>query len=101
MASTRKVGIIGLGHVGAHVANSLLLQGLADELYLCDVKAQKVLSETQDLHDSLTFVPFNTKIVNVGDRYEELASCDIIVNAAGNVAMAAGIVMFEALRRQL
>lgn len=90
MASTRKVGIIGLGHVGAHVANSLLLQGLADELYLCDVKAQKVLSEAQDLHDSLTFVPFNTKIVNVGDRYEELASCDIIVNAAGNVAMAAG-----------
>ena len=83
MASTRKVGIIGLGHVGAHVANSLLLQGLADELYLCDVKAQKVLSETQDLRDSLTFVPFNTKIVNVGDRYEELASCDIIVNAAG------------------
>ena len=29
---TRKVGIIGLGHVGAHVAYSLAVQGIADEL---------------------------------------------------------------------
>lgn len=28
---TRKVGIIGLGHVGAHVAYSLAVQGIADE----------------------------------------------------------------------
>ena len=31
---TRKVGIIGLGHVGAHVAYSLAVQGIADELVL-------------------------------------------------------------------
>ena len=90
MYQTRKIGILGQGHVGAHVANSLLLQGIADELYLCDVKEQKLASECQDLHDSLTFVPYNTKIVNCGDRYEELACCDIIVNAAGHVALAAG-----------
>ena len=90
MGITRKIGIVGLGHVGAHVANSLLLQGLADELYLCDVKDQKLASECQDLHDSLTFVPYNTKIVNCGDHYEELACCDVIVNAAGDVAKAAG-----------
>lgn len=29
---TRKIGIIGLGHVGAHVAYSLAVQGIADEL---------------------------------------------------------------------
>ena len=28
---TRKVGIIGLGHVGAHVAYSLAIQGIANE----------------------------------------------------------------------
>lgn len=33
---TRKVGIIGLGHVGAHVAYSLSVQGIADELVLVD-----------------------------------------------------------------
>ncbi len=90
MGTIRKIGVLGQGHVGAHVAYTLLIQGLVDELYLCDVKEQKVASEAQDLHDALTFMPYNTKIINVGDRYEELAGCDIIVNAAGNVAKAAG-----------
>ena len=89
MCSIKKVGIIGLGHVGAHVANSLLLQGIADELYFVGAHDQKVISEAQDLHDSLSFVPYNTRIVNCSNRYEDLAGCDIIVNAAGNVALAA------------
>lgn len=89
MAQLRRIGIVGMGHVGAHVANSLLLQGIADELYLCDVQGQKLTSETQDLRDSLSFAPYNTKIVPVGDAYEELAGCDIIVNAAGKVSLAA------------
>ncbi len=89
MAYIRKVGIIGTSHVGAHVAFSLLLQGLVDELYLCDIKADKVASETQDFRDSLSFCPHNCKIVNVDDNYEELACCDVIVNAAGDVAASA------------
>ncbi len=89
MATQRKIGIIGLGHVGAHVANSLLLQGIADELYFVGIDDQKVISEAQDLTDSLSFVPYNTRIVNCGDRYEDLADCDIIVNCAGNVALVA------------
>ena len=86
---TRKVGIIGLGHVGPHVANSLLLQGLVDELYLCDINETKLAAECRDLHDSLSFCPYNAKIVNCGDRYEELAGCDVIVNSVGKVTLAA------------
>lgn len=89
MIHTQKVGVVGMGHVGAHVANSLLLQGVCGELYLCDLNAQKLTSECQDLSDSLSFAPVNARIVNVGDRYEELACCDVIVNAAGNVVLAA------------
>lgn len=89
MNASATIGIIGMGHVGAHAANSLLLQGLAGELLLCDVNAQKVASEVQDLRDSLAFCPYNVRIENCGDRYEELSGCDIIVNAAGNVALAA------------
>ena len=85
MYQTRKIGVVGQGHVGAHVANSLLMQGIADELYLCDINEAKVTSEVQDLRDSLSFVPYNTKIVNCYDHYEELACCDVIVNAAGHV----------------
>ena len=83
MYQPRKIGVVGQGHVGAHVANSLLMQGIADELYLCDINEAKVTSEVQDLRDSLSFVPYNTKIVNCYDHYEELACCDVIVNAAG------------------
>ena len=89
MSVQKKIGIIGLGHAGAHVANSLLLQGIADELYFVGAHDQKVISEAQDLHDSLSFVPYNTKIVNCSNRYEDLAGCDIIVNTAGNVSLAA------------
>lgn len=81
---------VGMGHVGAHVANSLLLQGLADELYLRDIDFVKSAFETQDLRDSLMFCPYNAKIVDCQDRYEELAGCDVIVNAAGKVSLAAG-----------
>ena len=89
MTQARKVGIIGLGHVGPHVANSLLLQGLVDELYLCDIDAKKCRAEWQDLHDSLSFCPYNAHVFDCGDRYEELAGCDVIVNAAGKVTLCA------------
>ena len=89
MYSERKIGIIGLGHVGAHVANSLLIQGIADELYLCGHNDKKVLAENQDLQDSMCFVPYNTRIINCGVEYEALAKCDIIINCAGNIANSA------------
>ena len=85
----RKVGIVGVGHVGAHVANSILMQGLADELYLCDIDAQKTAPEKQDLSDAMMFCPYNAQVFDCQDRYEELAGCDIVVNAAGKVALAA------------
>ena len=36
MAKKRIIGVIGLGHVGAHVAYALAVQGIADELILID-----------------------------------------------------------------
>ena len=87
MGKTRSVGIVGMGHVGAHVASSLLAQGLVDELLLCDVDRDKVRSEAQDLGDALSFYPYNAHIEDCGDSYEDLAGCDIVVNAAGNVGL--------------
>ena len=63
---TRKVGIIGLGHVGAHVAYSLAVQGIADELVLVDMNEQKVASEVQDLRDAAAYLPHRIT-VNAGD----------------------------------
>ena len=32
----RKVGIVGVSHVGSHCAYNIAIQGIADELILCD-----------------------------------------------------------------
>ena len=89
MGTVRKVGVIGMGHVGTHVANSLVLQGLVDELYLVDLDDAKREAEVQDLLDSASFGPRSVKVFDCGTEYERLAGCDLVVNAAGNVKMAA------------
>lgn len=77
----RKVGIIGVGHVGAHCAFSLVTQGIVDELVLVDKNDQKATSERQDLIDSVTYLPNRVNVIK--GTYEDLADCDIIVNSVG------------------
>lgn len=80
---TRKIAVIGLGHVGAHVAYSLAVQGIADELVLIDLNEQKVKSECQDLRDSVAYFPHRVR-VEVGD-FLDLKDCDLIVNSVGKI----------------
>ena len=80
---TRKIGIIGLGHVGAHVAYSLAVQGIADQLVLVDQNTQKAKSECQDLRDSAAYLPHRVT-VDVGD-FSDLGDCDVLVNSTGKI----------------
>ena len=82
---TRKVGVIGLGHVGAHVAYSLAVQGIVDELVLVDMKEQKLASEVQDLRDAAAYLPHRVT-VNPGD-FADLGDCDVIVNSVGKIEL--------------
>ena len=83
----RIVGVIGLGHVGAHVAYTLGIQGIADEILLCDKNQNKLISERQDLMDAVAFMPHhvNYRIAT----YEGLKECDIIVNCIGDISLCA------------
>lgn len=85
---TVKIGVIGTGHVGAHTAYALAIQGIADEIVLCDEKEQKVKSEKQDLFDTNSFYPHPVHF-HVGP-YEDLKDCDIVINAAGKVSLLIG-----------
>lgn len=85
MSKLVKIGIIGTSHVGAHVADALLTRAVVDELYLCDVNVGLCRAQVNDLLDTMSFYPHAAKVFSVDDRYEQLASCDIIVNAAGHV----------------
>lgn len=80
---TRSVGIVGVGHVGAHCAYSLAVQGIVDELVLVDVKEQKVISECQDLRDSVSYLPHRVEVR--GGTYEDLKDCDIVVISVGTI----------------
>ncbi len=80
---TRKVAVIGVGHVGAHCAYSLALQGIVDEILLVDKNEKKVVSECQDLRDSVLYCKHKVKFSVA--KYEELGDCDIIVNSIGDI----------------
>lgn len=84
-----KIGIIGVNHVGAHVASTILAKGLAAELHFCDVNTDLCAGQVNDLLDAMPFYPHSAQIIGHDDRYEELAGCDILVNAAGHVRAAA------------
>lgn len=84
---TRKVGILGLGHVGAHVAYSLAIQGIAAELVLVDPKESKLAAEVQDLRDAILYCPHDVKIN--GGTYADLGDCDAIVNCIGDIDLVA------------
>ena len=87
MHKLRKVGILGVGHVGAHCAYSLAIQGIVDELVLVDLKADRVKSECQDLRDAVMYMLHNVT-VTVG-TYADLGDCDVIVNSLGDISLVA------------
>ena len=81
----RVCGIIGLGHVGAHVASALTMQGITDELILVDLNHSKRDSEVQDLRDSAAYLPHRVT-VRPGE-FEDLKDCDVIVNCVGKIEL--------------
>ena len=83
-----RIGIIGTGHVGAHTGYALAIQGIGDEIILTDVKDHKLNSERQDLFDTAVYYPHRVRIST--GSYEDLADCDLIINAAGKVDLLIG-----------
>lgn len=83
----RIIGVIGVGHVGAHVAFNLGMMGIADEVLLCDKNEGKLISERQDLMDAVKFMPHRVEYKLAS--YEELRDCDVIVNSTGDITLCA------------
>lgn len=78
----RKIGIIGLGHVGVTTAFNIIAQDLVDELVLFETNSDKSNAEYLDFKDALSAVPTQHLKIRMND-YQQLADADCVVFAAG------------------
>lgn len=77
----RKVGIIGTGHVGSHVAFSLALEGEADILYMMDIDEKKAQAQAMDINDAVSYIPHHVSAT--AGPIENCGDCDILIFSAG------------------
>ena len=57
---TRKIGIIGMGNVGAAAAHYIVASGFADDLVLIDLREDKVKADALDFEDAMPNLPVHT-----------------------------------------
>lgn len=88
MAKKRVLGVVGMGHVGAHVAYALAIQGIADELVLVDQNEQKLASEVQDLRDAVAYMPHRVTVR--GGDFSDLACATSSSTASARSTCCAG-----------
>lgn len=77
----RKIGIIGIGHVGSHVANMLISNSLCDELVIIDSEIRKAKAQVIDLQDTMAYQESGCRIY-LG-TYKDLGDADIIIVSVG------------------
>lgn len=83
MVQTRKVVIVGAGHVGSHVALTLIQSGQADDIVLIDIEKEKAEGQAMDLDDCISGALCGQDAsIRVGS-YDELDDADILVMAFG------------------
>ena len=80
--SGRKVGIIGVGSVGATAAYTLSMMGTCHEIILYDIQTGIAQGKAIDIAQASYYAPQGT-IVNAVDNLSDMTNCDIVVITAG------------------
>jgi L-lactate dehydrogenase len=80
VATTTRIGIIGMGRVGASAAISVLHSGIAEELLLHDARQEVAEGEAMDLAHGMAYLP--RAIVRAATA-DEIRMTDAVVIAAG------------------
>ena len=76
----RKVTIIGAGNVGATIAYTLAIEGVANEIVIIDIKTDKAEGEAMDITQGSPF--FKGTRVMAGD-YKDAVNSDIVIITSG------------------
>lgn len=76
----RKITIIGAGNVGATIAYTLAVQGIANEVIIIDINQSKAIGEAMDIDQGTPFC--SSTIVRAGD-YPDAVNSDIVIITSG------------------
>ena len=80
---SKKVGIIGVGNVGATVTYSLAMKGVCHEIVLRDNKIERAKGMALDMAQASQAARMHT-IITVAEKADGLKDCDVIVVTAGS-----------------
>ena len=90
-----KIGIVGVGFVGAAAAFAVVMRGVAREIVLCDLNRARAEAEAMDISHAVPFA--NPTLVRAGD-YSDFAGARVVVITAG-VSQKPGESRLELLER--
>ncbi|MGN1081429.1 MAG: L-lactate dehydrogenase [Acutalibacteraceae bacterium] len=76
----KKITVIGAGSVGATIAYTLAVQGIANEIVMIDVNESKVLGEALDIRQGAAFLP---SVSVYAGSYADAADSNIVVITSG------------------
>ena len=76
----KKISIIGAGNVGATIAYTLTMDGMASEIVLVDINENKAKGEAMDIRQGTVFCP--PVDIYAGD-FSEIVNSDIVVVTSG------------------
>lgn len=76
----RKITVIGAGSVGATIAYTAAVKGLASEIVLIDINQEKTLGEAMDIRQGMPFC--SACDIHAGD-YEDAVGSDIVIITSG------------------
>ena len=77
---SKKISIIGAGNVGATIAYTLTMDGMASELVLVDINEDKAKGEALDIIQGTPFCP---PVDIYAGNYSDIANSDIVIITSG------------------
>ena len=80
MRKGKKITILGAGNVGASIAYTLTIDGMASEIVLIDINEKKARGEAADI---LQGTPFSAPVSIYAGGYEDAVDSDIVIVTVG------------------
>jgi L-lactate dehydrogenase len=97
---SRKIVIVGAGHVGSHAGYALISQGLAEEIVYIDIDEKKAEAQALDLYDATAYLS-KRAIIRAGD-YSDAKDAEMLIVAAGPLPdMSKGQTRMDTLRQTI